>query len=112
MTDLPRRTVDYLKEARSLIALPENWTQHTARSVRDDGVVSYCAVGALWYAVGGFRNGTIGGSVTKSDEAIFFEMSDLLHKEIGGPAASFNDKHTHAEVLDVFDRAILRADSD
>lgn len=102
-------TVEILKAAKALIADEENWTQTVyARdengesvSATDPRAVCFCSRGAIDKITAG--NGAWEGAydillglVTEDDDCI--------------GVADFNDTHTHAEVLALFDRAIARAE--
>jgi len=99
MTD----TAEILKAARDLIAKPENWTVGgLARNT--DGVfvsvdscdaVCFCALGAV-------------DKISESPEdrnAAYEALRDSLG-EGRRMVATFNDEHTHEEVLDLFSKAI------
>lgn len=98
---------DVLLAARDLISDPEHWTQgtlcrdvHGDRSNIDDPEThSYCAIGALHAVLG--------------DVAQFHHrvnsVKDALRGALpidGPPIHVFNDEHTHAEVMELFDTAI------
>lgn len=97
--------------ARERISEPEHWTQgRSARNAAGQAVghnspdaVAYCALGALAWAA----NWTVGRdprSLTLYDQA----AKALKGKETNLLIGHFNDSHTHAEVLALFDRAIAR----
>lgn len=96
-------TREILIAARALIAAPEGWTQ--GEYARDaDGcavdpdnpdAVCFCALGAIERAC---ERGIDG------DEAI------QAIQRIVGLVAGFNDTHTHAAVVAMFDEAIARLD--
>ena len=82
--------VQILKDARALIADEKNW--------REIG-----ALEALARAAGMSSDSPLPGEFYLTDEA--FEAGEVNLEE-------FNDRRTHAEVLDLFDRAIAHADSE
>ena len=103
-----KSTVEVLREARELISDPSHWTQGAlARGI--DGkasdvmyplgcVVSWCASGAC-LRVGGLVEG--------------YRALELLRRAIGSRgAATYNDSHTHAEVLAMFTKAIALAEGE
>jgi hypothetical protein len=109
MTDQTNQTVaasgslaEKLIAARALIADPKNWTQDVMASradqmecePRDPDAVCWCSLGAI-------------SKVTEGLEE-FWRARDALRQFVSdSPSVSeFNDTHTHAEVLAVFDRAI------
>ena len=88
-------TADILIAAKKLIEDPERWCgTGWGRNGRR------CALHALGDASG------LGEAAEIGDLPAFFVLRD----EMGGrfPGA-FNDTHTHAEVMEAFDRAIYRA---
>lgn len=104
-----KTVVQILKDARALIADEKNWTQRVfARNSRGLEVSAlsseascFCTVGAL----GRFTNGMAIGSSAYL----------LLKREVGQnyiAVSDFNDTHTHAEVIALFDHAIARAESE
>lgn len=94
-------TLEILKAGRELISDPARWTQHTAArdeggdwvSERSESAVCWCSIGALWKVA------------DWASEECSTAMSAL---EPDGPDSllAFNDTHTHAEVLAMWDRAI------
>jgi hypothetical protein len=110
MTD--KTTLDYLLAARAAIAAPENWC--TGRFATGQG--AFCARGAIQLAVfGDPLRGTLNHPVL---EAVFFSLPAgylteyekyiTLDNMQAARVAAYNNTHTHAEVLALFDRAIAR----
>lgn len=75
--------------ARKLIEKPENWTQGEYRG-HENGMVTYCLVGAIHYV----------------NENYFDCAYEAMQKFMDMSLENFNDTHTHAEVLELLDRAI------
>ena len=90
-----------LRKARHLIGLEENWSQHELESADR---TSWCALGAL------FKASTGGSGVLSKDHSYAWEL--LSRNAPQGNVVLFNNTHTHAEVLDMFDRAIKQAAED
>jgi hypothetical protein len=95
--------LETLKAARQLITDPAKWTQgEFARDV--DGSASfalserahcYCALGALEKVIG------------RPDYTDAYDkLWRVCRTKFGTDVAAFNDTHTHAEVLALFDAAI------
>jgi len=92
-----------LIKARELISKPENWTQRAAArtasghrtSALSTNAVCYCAMGAL-LKISPLYQGS--------------RHIDMLAKAMDDSVAYYNDTHTHAEVLAMFDKAIELAD--
>lgn len=80
-------TREILVEARKLIERPEDWTPYPGT-----GRGRKCALMAL--------NQAYGGNVMES------RAYSILYSRARTGVAHFNDSHSHAEVLDLFDRAI------
>lgn len=101
-------TRETLEAARATIADPERWVQGQERWANTDGSYRHCALGALRLVV-----------KPKMLERVAVE--DLLAEVTPDPPAKFslrapaqkvaffNDTRTHADVLELFDRAIERA---
>lgn len=111
---MTKTVVEILKEAKSLIDTPEKWTKETyARSTsggviseHEDGAVCFCSLGAF------FR-------VAKSADVVYMDSGwDILIKAVklikptAYSVATFNDNHTHAEVMAMWDKAIELAAAD
>lgn len=110
MSDQTMTTVDILRSARDLISDEKRWTQSAeARDDRGSEIRALSPKATCFCAI---------GAIAKASEYVHFSNEinarDLLRKQLGGghTIVSFNDTHTHAEVLAVFDRAISRAESD
>lgn len=99
-------TSEVLRKARALIEKPENWTQReVARDARgkpiwnprDERVCKRCTLGAV-------------DAVAESYEQAL-AMRTVLWEACSMSITDFNDTHTHAEVLSLFDRAIAAAEA-
>ena len=94
--------LETLRAARQLISDPAKWTQGVAARNRLGSSVDPLAEDAVCFcSIGAIRN------VVAEDNHAFERASDALrsHSPIG-VIAGFNDTHTHAEVLGLFDAAI------
>ena len=96
--------LEILKQARELISVPERWTKGAfAYDAQDNdlgrgnatGAVCWCALGAIEHVVDGPCRG---------------HAEDMLEDQMGEPVDLYNDRHTHAEVIAAFDRAIAAAE--
>lgn len=94
------KTTEVLRAARKLIERPENWGQGSVGRRRGDGTMcalqALCAVSDIDYQKSTIEN---------------VPGAKQLAATIGGPVncfviTLFNDRHTHAEVLAMFDKAI------
>lgn len=97
-------TLDALKKARELIKDPSNWTQRASarnsagesRSPSSSSACCWCASGALEKVCNKFFIGPWDAL------SRFTKMQTVI---------TFNDSHTHAEVLALFDKAIAAEES-
>ncbi len=100
---------EYLKERKQLIVDPKNWTKgELARDVfgrevpvNDRSAVCYCAMGALQRGVVFY------------DDAfpVFFQARKRLESVVEN-ISIYNDTHTHSEVMQKWDEAIVLAEAD
>lgn len=100
-----------LKDAKALIADPAHWTQGTpARDAsgkplsneESPAAVCWCSIGAL-------------ARVANADPAPLYHLYPVarhyLYKATAGASIiNFNDTHTHAEVMELWDKAIQLAE--
>ena len=98
-----KTTLEILREARELISVPERWTTGASARTLDgcelysgahEAAVCWCAIGAIRHSVGKYGN-----------------IIDILG-ELDPRLDEWNDTHTHAEVLALFDRTIARMESE
>lgn len=111
---------DFLKEARILIALPDNWVKHTSWATEDglhvqvnssenirSRVARRCMMGAL--AEVELSHPPPRTLTVKATRL----LESAIEAKIGGmvsvPAFNDADLTTHEDVLDVFDQAIAEA---
>jgi len=101
--------VENLKAARAKIADPADWIQcHYAKNNTGDsicgdepGATCFCSAGAI-QAV---RN------TACEEETREYEILKEVAIELGSPGVpSYNDSHSHAEVMAMWDKAIARAE--
>lgn len=90
-------TREILEAARARIDTPEKWTQGKAER---DGKL--CAIGALRMAV-------LGHARYASRAGTYVSARGLLEGLADTDPSWFNDSHSHAEVMALFDRAIEAA---
>ena len=97
--------LETLKAARQLISDPAKWTQgefardatgYAVRPINDD-CVCFCALGAIAHVD---KTHKLRGSAAEK------YLSKLCEKSRNISIGIFNDTHTHAEVLALFDAAI------
>lgn len=99
---------EVLRKARALIDKPESWTQGAyARTADGKDLPPKDEQACAWCILGAVHQVADGGGV--SVDAI-----ETLVKALPTATAhlpNFNDTHTHAEVLSLFDRAIAAAEA-
>lgn len=96
--------VEILKAARARIATPEHWCQGkmavdaegNSVPVASPDAVRWCALGAL-YAV---------GARGREDQDAYAALLKQVHPMAFAPLSTFNNTHSHSEVVAIFDRAI------
>lgn len=99
----PAQILQTLIDGRALIATPESWTQGVAaRDVNgvpidplSEGAVCFCTSGALQAVT----------PYTIPAAQFLWKALDAIMGQPWGPIG-YNDTHTHAEVLAVWDKAI------
>lgn len=96
-------TLETLKAARKLVTPKDRWTKDAnARGksgkevlVNSRYAICYCANGAIW----------------KSSKERFWDALQALEDVTKCDIATFNDTHTHGEVLRAFDEAIKKLEA-
>ena len=104
-------TLQILKGARALISDKNVWAKYAMAvdingrevSVESPDAACFCSLGAIRRAAGCPNYSSDEMSAREAVRAVLTG---------GHSIASFNDTHTHDEVLDLFDRAIARAESE
>lgn len=92
---------EVLIAARAKIADPANWTQgECARDSTGKEVHSSSDRAVCWCSIGAIAN------TIALDGGVFNNVITELEFVIPGGISTFNDTHTHAEVLAKFDEAI------
>ena len=97
------QVVKLLKDARNLIAKRENWTQDDfAKTADGNGVYSKSDEAVCWCSLGALTK----SSPPDEDKQIKNLAKLLLSEAMDSPITTFNDSHTHEEVLAAWDKAI------
>lgn len=105
---MSKEAAEVLRKARELISDQKRWTQKAyARDRYGFGTgpwlknaICFCSRGALMKASG-----------LKVNEVVATPANTVLQSNMNGNVPLFNDTHTHAEVLEAFDRAIAAAEA-
>jgi hypothetical protein len=93
------KTKELLVAAKALISNEENWCQGGYSKKKEDGTISYCAVGAIMMAI-------TSDTEERMEERVGAQEELRRHTNDSRSIAMFNDSHTHAEVMELFDKAI------
>lgn len=112
------KTSEILIAAKKLIEDEKNWIQGTyavddkgflsgARWGNEDDAVCFCSLGAI-ANVSGVRHGA-SGRFNPFGKEWPQEAEDLLMEVVDSDIHTFNDTHTHAEVMEMWDKAIKLA---
>lgn len=104
-----------IKKARETIAKPENWTRgamardRQGNPARADSAeaCAWCSVGALHHAIY-LETEVEGHSAILLANAMAWLNMPIWATDPASNLARFNDRHTHADVLANFDKAIAR----
>lgn len=101
---------EILVKARELIADPKRWTQGVYARDADGCFVSATSPSsASWCSVGAVLCAAVSPeTLSEGGKAIAF-LDSLATNKYG--ILGFNDTHTHAEVLEVFSKAIAAAEA-
>jgi hypothetical protein len=106
-------TREVLQQARALISDPARWTQEEyARNA--DGIKAYVwhADARAWCAIGAVRRvASDNDSAVLAGQRALAQPIETVELESEEAVTNFNDTHTHAEVLALFDAAIARLES-
>jgi len=104
------KTSEVLIQAKALIATPEQWTQGDYEKVVN-GKPCYCSLGAIGQV--SFSNPDSGvtwyGEVGGTQAAKLLRQVVLHDLPPDHTFAPYNDSHTHAEVMEAFNKAIYLA---
>lgn len=116
-------SVGILKKSRELISDPSKWTQGVAARYtggdpcqpHDQEAVCWCALGSVvWSVYSVCDSRVVAVDLSSSLLELLDKESGIPHLEADGsprPLAAFNDSHTHAEVLALFDKAIAKMEA-
>lgn len=101
------KTSEILIKARDLIADPAQWTQHA--NARDEEGIStntFSEQATCWCSDGAL----VKASNQPENHSEYQRAGAALKEAAGGQSyVEFNDTHTHAEVMTMFDTAIATA---
>jgi hypothetical protein len=97
--------IETLKAARQLITDPAKWTQGDfARDAKGYGVFSEDRDAVCFCALGAIYSFNSNGPVPCLDA--YTALREFCFRKFSCEVSDFNDTHTHAEVLALFDAAI------
>jgi hypothetical protein len=107
-------SLETLKAARQLITDPAKWTkirlaknsEGLAVNVHDPSAVCFCSMGALLVVSGMYLSDVVIAKASNAlDNNLPKDFVETFNHEVCS-FTDFNDTHTHAEVLALFDAAI------
>ena len=106
----PLTTKAVLERALAIIENPERWAQGTyARHANgnpigplEENACRWCALGAIQKATGRERDG--------ENLDAFYALNKVSEQIAGQMPHDFNDNHEHADVVEMFKRAIAACD--
>jgi len=114
--------IEVLEAARNCITDEKNWAVHEFRSLNKDGVVSFCARGAILEVIGWDKDDDI--YCAELAQAIPLGDLEVIRADVGYEpgevdyytdycnfVACYNNTHTHKDVLAMFDTTIARLKS-
>lgn len=101
-------TLEILKAARELISVPERWTQKESARHKNGNAIDWYDPNASCWCSSGALSKVFGSGSYRS----LTNCSGILNEVAGGSFVYYNDAHTHAEVLAMFDRAISIAEAE
>lgn len=101
-----------LIQGKSLIQNPEHWTQGAfarnregdRRWSNDEDAVCFCSLGAVSRVTNRLEDRT-----DPQGNDIYYHITHYLETAMGEPVSTFNDEHTHTEVMAMWDKAIEAA---
>lgn len=100
-------TLEILQKARATIALPENWTQGAyARNKQGAACSALNKTARCWCASGALHKAWQGNY-----SVLYVDALNILGRVAGMSIIDYNDRHTHEELLAVFDKAIEIAEN-
>ena len=100
-----KTTAQILTEARALIDTPEKWTQGELARNSKGRVIDYESKNAVCYCAAG----ALKRSAERRAKLLYTAESLLARVANVEFVWQFNDTHSHAEVMELFDRAISLA---
>jgi hypothetical protein len=104
-TETEMKTLEILKSARKKIEKPENWTKHAFARDAEGGVLD-----EIWISFGACFCAS--GAIIAAGGELHQEAYNRVNNHMGlDTLSTFNDSHSHAEVLEMFDRAIAELEA-
>lgn len=105
------KTSELLKAGRELITAPEHWTQHvSAKDAYGDSVFAGDATACQWCSVGALDK--VAADVP--EPYAWLRGARALRAALPSTYSipEFNDRHSHSEVLQLWDKAIVLAEKE
>lgn len=106
---MKNKHIEILKNARSIINTPDNWTQDAvARNNINEKVSAHSSEAVCWCAMGAMYKASK-NNLSEDYQKAFYFLDSEAKNTIYFTVLNFNDKTDHEAVLGLFDRAIERA---
>jgi hypothetical protein len=109
MKGVTMKNSEILKAAKELISSPQNWMQG---DYTNDERTCFCGIGAIAEVLNLWDDPT---KAVISKQQLMLEKASVAidpHHPKGQSFATYNDSHTHEEVLHAFDLAISLAEAE
>lgn len=108
MSNEVRTVAQVLREAKAVIPTPAQWTRKVAaRDSRGNRVTPRNERAVRWCAMGAIEKVAPGDGLAALEWAAIRALRPHMDDEV----PTFNDSHTHAEVLAAFDAAIAEQEA-
>ena len=101
------KSSEILVAAKALIEKPSNWTQKAcARDYNGLEVAPLSSEACSWCILGAVRKVTSDTNNEKVYEKVYENLYPFINEVL---ISEFNDRHSHSEILAVFDKGIAMA---
>lgn len=107
MSDYITLTIQVLESALKRISAPKNWIQKTSAATKiGEAVPSWDIHADRWCATGAIERSCL--DLESWKYKYYLKIVGELEKDCGGRLVTFNDKSSHSQVIDLFNRTLKR----